>query len=87
MWAFGSFAPLPLEGGSNRDCGVEVTKANEMAITRSNYPPLFYSLSLGTTSKKTILESVMRYAQKLAFSSPERFVSLGHVVLTGDENE
>ena len=29
----------------------------------------------------------MRYAQKLAFSSPERFVSLGHVVLTGDENE
>ena len=27
----------------------------------------------------------MRYAKELAFSSPEPFVSLGHVVLTGDE--
>lgn len=29
----------------------------------------------------------MRYAKELAFSSPEPFVSRGHVVLTGDENE
>ena len=41
MWAFGSFAPLPLEGGSNRDCGVEVTKTNEMASKGANICPSF----------------------------------------------
>lgn len=29
----------------------------------------------------------MRYAKELAFSSPEPFVSRGHVILPGDENE
>ena len=79
---------LPLEGGSNRDCGVEVTKTNEMASQGANICPSFISLSLSERPpKKTLLESVMRYAKELAFSSPEPFVSLGHVVLTWDENE
>ena len=43
---------LPLEGGSNRDCGVEVTKTNEMASQGANICPSFISLSLSERPPK-----------------------------------
>ena len=56
LWLVCAFT---LRGGSNRDCGVEVTKPNEMASPGANICPSFISLSLSERPpKKTLLESV-----------------------------